>query len=293
MKMFIALLFFVPFLAAQDDDVQIQVVPIAANISMLVGNGGNIGLCTGPDGTFMIDDQFAPLSEKIKAAVATVTDQPVKFLVNTHYHFDHTGGNENFGKSAAIIIAHENVRTRLVAGQDMKDFGSKVPPASKEALPVITFTEDMALHLNDEDIVVTHVHNAHTDGDAMIWFKKANVLHMGDCFFNGLYPYFDIHAGGSLAGVIKNAEKVLTQIDDNTKIIPGHGPVASRKDLQAFHDVLKDVYDQVDKMVSKGKTLDEVLAAKPSAAHDEQWGKAFLSPDKWVTLIYNDVARKK
>lgn len=293
MKYILALLLAATLVSAQDKEVTIKVVPVAGNIHMLVGEGGNIGLCTGSDGTFMIDDQFAPLTEKIKAAVATITENPVKFLVNTHYHYDHTGGNENFGKSAAIIMAHKNVRKRLSAGQFMKDFGSQVPPAPKEALPVITFTKDMTVHLNDEEIHIFHVANAHTDGDAMIWFKKANVLHMGDCFFNGLYPYFDIHAGGSLAGVIKTADMILKKLDDNTKIIPGHGPVATKKDLQAFHDLLLDVHTKVAKLIKEGKSLDEVKAAKPTAAYDEKWGKAFLSPEKWTELVYNDLVRNK
>lgn len=273
------------------DDVQIKAHKVTDSIYMLEGQGGNIGLNFGEDGVFMIDDQFAPLTEKIKAAIAKLTDKPVKFLANTHYHYDHTGGNENFGKSAAIIVAHENVRKRLAAGSFMKDFDSKIPPANKEALPIVTFTKDVTFHMNGDDIEVFHVKNAHTDGDALIYFKKAGVIHMGDTFFNGIYPYIDAHAGGGIDGMIRVADMVLTMGGDDLKIIPGHGPMATKKDLKAFRDMLAKVRENMKPLVAGHKSLEQIQAAKPTAEFDETWGKGFLSPDKWVALLVNDLSR--
>ena len=287
------LLMFGAFLQAQDmSQVTIKTVKINDHLHMLVGDGGNIGVCSGGDGVFMIDDQFAPLTEKIQAAIKAISDQPVKFVVNTHYHFDHTGGNENFGKTGSIIVAHENVRKRLSKEQFMKDFDMTVPAATKVALPSITFTRDMAFHLNGEEMRILHVSGAHTDGDAIVHFPKSNVVHMGDTFFNGLYPYIDVHSGGSVAGMIRVADEVLAWIDEDTQIIPGHGPLGKQADLMAFRDVLTKIQANVKALVDQGKTLEEVIAAKPTAAFDDPWGKAFLSPEKFTGIVYNSVTKK-
>lgn len=289
--MFLTTLLLAVSLVVQED-VQIKAHKITDNIYMLQGQGGNIGVSFGEDGVFMIDDQFAPLSDKIKAAIAELTDKPVKFLANTHYHGDHTGGNENFGKSAAIIVAHENVRKRLAAGSFMKDFNSKVPPMPKEGLPVVTFTRDVSFHMNGEEIAVFHVRNAHTDGDAIIHFKKSGVVHMGDTFFNGMYPYIDAHAGGGIDGMIRVADMILRLGGDDLKIIPGHGPIATKEDLKAFRNMLATVRGKMRPMIAAHKTLEEVQAAKPTADFDETWGKGFLKADRWVSLIYNDLNSK-
>ena len=270
---------------------QIETVPVSDNIFMLMGGGGNIGICRGDDGVFMVDDQFAPVTEKIKTAVAAISNKPIKFLINTHWHFDHTGGNENFGKEAAVIVAHEKVRQQMSAGQFMKDFNMKIDPAPSVALPVVTFTKELSFHLNDEEIHVFHVENAHTEGDAIIHFRKANVVHTGDCFFNGFYPYIDIYSGGSIDGMIRVAGRLLNLVDDETKIIPGHGPLARRADLIAFRDMLVGVRAAVRKPVSEGKSLEEVKALKPTAAFDGHWGSGFLNPDKFTEIVYNDLAR--
>lgn len=269
------------------EEVKIETVEVAGSVSMLVGQGGNIGVSTGEDGVFMIDDQFAPLTGKIQAAVAELSDQPIRFLINTHWHYDHTGGNENLGKAGAVIVAHDGVRRRMEAGGLIEFFNNRIPPAPKAALPVITFADSVTFHLNGDEIHVFHVPPAHTDGDSIIHFKKANVVHMGDLFFNGLYPFIDGSSGGSVDGVIAAAEKVHAMIDDETKIIPGHGPLAGRAELAAYIEMLKDVRARVGALVDSGKSRDEAIAAKPTAAWDDPWGKVFITPDQFATIVYD------
>ena len=232
------------------DDVKIEIVPVSEHISMLQGQGGNIGVLTGPDGTVMIDDQFAPLSEKIMGALKKLGSDSVRFLVNTHFHGDHTGGNANFEQQGALILAHDNVRKRLK--EDEKN------PEGK-GLPIITFDKDITLHLNNNDILVTHVHNAHTDSDAMVYFPQDNVLHTGDTFFNGMFPYIDLKSGGSVAGDIEAGEKGLLLINKNTKIIPGHGKLANYQEYKDYLDMLKGIRDNVKKAIAAGKNREEVI----------------------------------
>ena len=232
------------------DDVKIEIIPVSDHISMLIGQGGNIGVLTGPDGTLMIDDQFAPLSDKIMTALKGLGSDNVRFLVNTHFHGDHTGGNVNFQNSGALILAHDNVRKRLK--EDEKN------PEGK-GLPVVTFDKDLTLHLNNNDILVTHVHNAHTDSDAMVYFPQDNVLHTGDTFFNGMFPYIDLKSGGSVAGDIEAGEKGLLLINKNTKIIPGHGKLANYQEYKGYLDMLKSIRDNVQKAIASGKSRDEVI----------------------------------
>jgi cyclase len=259
---------------------------------MLTGSGGNLGVSVGPDGVFLVDDQYAPLTEKIKAAIAAISDKPLRFILNTHWHGDHTGGNENFGSAGVLIVAHENVRKRMSVEQFIEAFGSKTPPSPKAALPVVTFNDAVTFHLNGDEVNAFHVAPAHTDGDAIVFFRKANVVHMGDCFFNGLYPFIDLSSGGSFEGVIAAAEKVLAMVDDGTRIIPGHGPSAKRADLAAYKDMLAGVRDKVKPMVKAGKTLAEVKAANPTAAWDEKWGKGFMKPDVWIGIVYTSLGGK-
>jgi len=273
---------------AQQDfsKVQIETIPVAKGVYMLVGSGGNIGLSVGPDGAFLIDDQYAPLTDKILKAISAVTDKPVRFLVNTHWHFDHTGGNENIGKAGSIIVAHDNVRKRLAKGQFMKVFNANIPPSPPEALPVITFADSVTFHWNDETLEVVHARAAHTDGDAVIYFKNTNVVHVGDLFFNGLYPFIDAESGGSMAGVIAGVDEVLDRIDENTKVIPGHGPLGNKADLKAYRDMLAAVHARMTKLIKAGKNIDEIVAAKPTADYDAKWGGGFLKPDQWVQIVY-------
>lgn len=280
---------------AQDDDfskVEMRTEKVADGVYMLAGAGGNIGVSAGDDGVFLIDDEFAPLTDKIRAAVAAINPKPIRFLVNTHWHGDHTGGNENLGKAGVVIIAHDNVRQRMSTEQFIAAFNSKVPAAPAAALPVITFADAVTLHLNGDDMHSFHVPPAHTDGDTIIHFRKANVIHGGDIVFAGMYPFIDLSSGGSLEGVIGAVERILALCDDKTRIIPGHGPVIGKAELQKYHDVLALARSRVGALVRQGKTLDEVKAAKPMADHDAVWGAGFINPDRFLEIAYNSLAGK-
>ena len=278
---------------AQQDfsKVQIETIPVARGVYMLVGSGGNLGLSVGQDGAFLIDDQYAPLTDRIIKAISAVTDKPIRFLVNTHWHMDHTGGNENIGKGGAIIVAHDNVRKRLSKGQFMKAFNVEVPPAPAKALPVITFKDRITFHWNNETLEVWHPKPAHTDGDAVIYFKSANVVHVGDLLFNGIYPFIDAGSGGSFEGVITGVDEMLGRIDDSTKVIPGHGPLGSKADLKAYRDMLATVHARMTKLIKEGKNIDEIVAAKPTADFDAKWGGGFLNPDQWVKIAYSVIQK--
>jgi len=220
------------------DKVQISTIKVAENIYMLQGQGGNIGVCVGEDGVFIVDDQFAPLTAKIKAAIAKLSNKSIRFVINTHWHFDHVGGNENMGEAGAVIVAHENVRKRMSTDQFIEFFNKKLPPSPKVALPVITFTQDIAFHLNNEETRIFHATNAHTDGDAIVFFKKSNVIHTGDIYFAGIYPFIDTSSHGSIDGMIKAAKHILSIINDDTKVIPGHGPLSKKAELAEYVEML-------------------------------------------------------
>jgi cyclase len=280
-----------PVLAQQQDfsGVEIKAEKIADGIYMLTGRGGNIGLSVGKSGTCLIDDQYAPLTDKVLAAIRAITPEPIRFVVNTHWHGDHTGGNENMGKTGALLVAHENVRLRMSTEQFSATFDRKTPPSPEGALPVVTFTDAVTFHWNGDEIRVYHVPPAHTDGDAVVHFVKANVVHAGDVFFNGGYPFVDVSSGGRIDGVIAAAERVLAGIDERTRIIPGHGPVGTKADLQAYHDVLKTLRDRIAKLKVEGKSRDEVIAAKPTADHDAKWGTGFMKGDVFTGLAYDSL----
>jgi glyoxylase-like metal-dependent hydrolase (beta-lactamase superfamily II) len=282
--------------AAQQEDfskVEIKPTKLADGLYMLTGAGGNIGLSVGDDAVFLVDDQYAPLTERIKAAIAAITDKPVRFVLNTHWHFDHTGGNENLGQAGALIVAHDNVRKRMSVEQFIKDFNMKIPASPKAALPIITFSETTTFHLNGEEIQAVHVPPAHTDGDSLVHYRKANVLHMGDTFFNGAYPFFDMSSGGSIEGMIGAAEKALSLANASTKIIPGHGPLADRKALEVYLTVLKTSRDRIGTLVSAGKSADEVIAARPLAEYDATWGKGFIQSDQFVRLVHASLSGQR
>ncbi len=268
-------------------DVQIETVNVAPGIYMLVGRGGNIGLTVGTDGAAIIDDQFADMAPKIRAAVAMLSEKPVSFLINTHLHGDHTGGNDAFGKAGAVIIAHENVRKRLGTAQVNPSTNQTIPARAREALPVVTFADSATLHFNDDDLEFTHLPNAHTETDIVIRFRKANVLHMGDCFTGG-FPFIDGNTGGTLDGMIAGHEKVLATIDDQTKVIRGHGPLGNKAELQAYHDMLVVVRDRVAKLVKAGKTQDQVVEARPTKEFEEKYGGANFNAAQWLGRAYVD-----
>ena len=273
----------------QQAEVTIKTTQLSDGLYVLFGQGGNIGLSVGEDGVYLIDDQYAPLTEKINNAIDEITEQPVKFVINTHWHGDHTGGNENFGKAGATIVAHDNVRKRMNSKQVMEFFGRQVDASPKEALPVITFDSELSLHLNSDEMRVYHVANAHTDGDAIIYFAKDNVLHMGDTYFNIGYPFIDTGSGGTIDGYLAALEKGLSLADDKTQIIPGHGPMARKADMAKYLAMLTELRQAVAQLKEQGKSLEETIAAKPSAKFDKDNGQAFIKPDQIVTFIYNSL----
>ncbi|PON16784.1 MBL fold metallo-hydrolase [Candidatus Entotheonella serta] len=266
--------------------VEIGTAKLADGVYMLMGAGGNIGVSAGTDGVLLIDDQFAPLSDKIKAAVAKLESGPIRFVLNTHWHGDHTGGNENMGAVGAVIMAHDNVRKRMSMEQFIEAFGRKVPPSPPGALPVVTYPASVTFHLNGEEIRAFHVGPAHTDGDSVVHFRKANVIHTGDMVFYRLFPFIDISSGGSVDGVIAAVDQIIEMSDDQTQIIPGHGPLTDRAGLQAYRDMLSTISERIKKGIADGKPLDTIAAEKPTAEFDEFWGKGFLKPDVFVKILY-------
>ncbi|MFM9978116.1 MAG: MBL fold metallo-hydrolase [Sphingomonadaceae bacterium] len=277
----------VAFAQTPPAEVTIRVEKIVPGVAVLFGQGGNIGVSYGPDGTVLIDDQFAPLTAKIAEAVASLGATPVKFLINTHWHFDHTGGNENFGKAGAVIMAHDNVRVRMMAGGTV--VGNMIPPAPKVALPIVTWHDGLSLHLNGDEVRTRHLHNGHTDGDSIVHWKAANVVHMGDLFMNKVsLPFIDIASGGTATGFLAAIEKTLTLIDDKTVVIPGHGPLATKADLTAFRDMLRVVIGKVQTGMGEKKTLAQIQAEKPAAPYETKGG--FISGDAFVKAIYESLS---
>ncbi|MFL0095827.1 MBL fold metallo-hydrolase [Tenacibaculum maritimum] len=272
----------------QKKEVTIETHKVTDKVYMLTGQGGNIGLHIGDEGVFMVDDQFAPLTPKILAAIKGITKKPVKYLVNTHWHGDHTGGNENMRKEGAVIVSHKNVRRRMSVKQFVRE--KEKEAASKEALPVITFTEDMMIHLNGEDMLISHVHNAHTDGDAIVFFMKSNVIHMGDTYFQGKYPFIDLESGGSIQGYINAIDKVLLLANKETKIIPGHRKVSNKKELSSYKEMLVVLRDRIKEEIFQGKTLEEVEAAvRITQEYDKKYGGWFISGEGIRKTIYQSL----
>lgn len=264
------------------DSVQIRTTQLTDGLYLLMGRGGNMGLSVGPDGAFLVDDQYAPLTPKILAAIAAVTREPVKFVFNTHYHGDHTGGNENLGKAGAFIVAHENVRRRMNP-EEFKDVVGRTQQSPPKALPVVTFTEDVTFHWNGERIYTFHVDPAHTDGDAVVIFTRANVIHMGDVFNNGSYPFVDVPSGGTVGGIIAAADRVLAMIRPDVKIIPGHGELAGPAELRAYRDMVVAVRDRITALKKRNLTEDQVVEAKPTAEFDSKFGG---NAERFVRAVY-------
>ncbi len=279
-----------PMTAQQQDfsKVEIKVIPAAGNVYMLQGAGGNIGVSAGSDGILIVDDQYAPLAEKIRAALKSINSGKLKFVLNTHWHGDHTGNNATFGPEAPII-AQENVRKRLAAEQHV--MGETVPPSPAEALPVITFQDSVSVHFNGEEIKVIHYPHGHTDGDSVIFFTKSNVVHMGDDFFNTRFPFVDLESGGSVQGMTAGVAKVLAQIPADAKVIPGHGDLTNVAGLKAYHHMLTETTAIVQKRITAKKTLAQI---KTAGLPDQwkEWGSGFIKTDVWIETIYNSLTKK-
>jgi cyclase len=270
--------------------VQMKATKVAGNVYMLEGAGGNIGVSVGDDGLLIVDDQFAPLADKIRAALKGLADKKLRFILNTHWHGDHTGGNVAFGPEATII-AHDNVRKRLATEQKSTVFNSTTPASPKEALPVITFDQSLSVHFNGEDIRAIHFPRGHTDGDSVIFFSASNVVHLGDDFFAGRFPFVDLESGGSVEGLVKNIGELVNKIPADAKLIPGHGPISTLDDLKSYHRMLQQTTEIVRGKIAAGKTLDQI---KTEGLPDEwkPWGTGFIKTDRWVETIYKSLTAK-
>jgi cyclase len=274
---------------AQMGSVPLQTQKLRDNIYMLYGPGGNMVALTGPDGKVLVDSSFVPVVRKIRATLDGFGGPPLKVLINTHWHFDHTDGNAGLHEAGALIVAHENTRKRLSTPQDMKLFGLHFDPSPAAALPQQTFTQDLKLYFNNEELSLSHFSPAHTDTDISVRYEKGNVLHMGDTWFNGMYPVIDIGTGGSITGMIAAAERGMALSDAETKIVPGHGPQGERAALTKYRYLLVTVRDRVKAQKSAGKSLEDVIAAKPTADFDVAWGNGFIKPEVFVQLVYSGV----
>ena len=287
----VSLLFAVSASAQTDfSKVQMKATKVAGNVYMLEGAGGNIGVSVGDDGLLIVDDQFAPLADKIRAALKGIADKKLHFILNTHWHGDHTGGNVVFGPEATII-AHDNVRKRLATEQKSTVFNSTTPPSPKEALPVITFDQTLTVHFNGEDIRAIHYPKGHTDGDSVIFFSASNVVHLGDDFFAGRFPFVDLESGGSVEGLVKNIGELIAKIPADAKLIPGHGPISTLDDLKSYHRMLQQTTDIVRGKIKAGKTLDQIKT-EGLPAEWAPWGTGFIKTDRWVETIYKSLTAK-
>lgn len=291
--LFLLLLVVVPVQAQQEPDwskVEIKATKVAGNVYVLEGMGGNIGVSVGSDGLLIVDDQFAPLADKIRASLKTLGQGKLRFILNTHWHGDHTGGNAPFGPEAAII-AHDNVRKRLSTEQYNAFFKRTTPASPKEALPVITFDQSLSVHFNGEEIRAIHFPHGHTDGDSVIFFTTSNVVHLGDDFFAGSFPFVDLDSGGSVEGLTKNIGELLTKIPAGAKLIPGHGPVSGVDDLKAYHRMLVETTAIVRQKIEARKTLEQIKS-DGLPAEWKSWGAGFIKTDAWIELVYRSLTKK-
>ena len=274
---------------AQDKPVEYVPTPLSGTVTMVKGRGGNIAVSSGEDGVFIIDDQLKPLTDQLLAALAKISDRPIRFVINTHYHGDHVGGNEALGKGGSVILAHDNIHRRMTSDQFSHFFDSTTPAWPDDSLPVVTFNDQVTLHFNGEPVTAYHVPRGHTDGDSIVHFPASNVIHMGDIFFNGRYPFIDLDGGGSIQGMIGAVELGLSLADDETQIIAGHGPLGDKTSLQAYHDFLSAARDNIQALVDQGMSLQQTIDAKPTAQWDEAMGKIWITPEQLTTFIFNSL----
>jgi len=272
--------------------VEIKTTDLGDNIYMLEGQGGNITVAVGKDGIIMVDGQYAPLHDKIKAAIEAISKKPIKYLINTHFHGDHTGGNELFGRDGATIVSQVNVKNRLAAGTSNGLTGAKTPPAPPAALPSDTYSNFSKIRLEGRVADLKHIANAHTDGDTYVWFKTANVLSTGDTFTNGRYPNIDFANGGNIRGMITATDAYLKLVNARTRIVPGHGPLADKAALMEYRTMLISAHDRMAKLVKEGKSEDEVVAAKPFTDFDAKWAPTELASKNFVRVVYHSLADK-
>ena len=273
------------------DDVEIVPTRVTDSVYMLKGAGGNMAVSIGEDGVVLVDDQFAPLTDKIRAAIKTLSEGEIRFVINTHWHGDHTGGNENLGGSGSVIVAHTNVHGRLSTPQVRGE--RTVGPSPKEALPVITFDRDLRFHLNGETLHAIHPSDrGHTDGDAILHFEGSNVIHCGDLYFQGNYPFIDQSSGGDVRGLLEALDRILELADDETVLIPGHGDLSDKAELQEYRTMVEGVHHAVAALVAAGKTEEEAVAAEPTAPWDERWGNGFINPETITRHIYRQLTSR-
>lgn len=279
--------------AAQAQEADATVTKVRENLYMLISpHGGNVVVSTGEDGTFLVDDQLSQRSEVIAANIKAITPQPVKFILNTHYHFDHTGGNEAFGGQGAVIVAHDNVRKRLSTKQFITYFGREMEPLSGPGLPSVTFDDDVTLHYNGDQVRIYHTPAAHTDGDSFAHFVNANVIVAGDIIFYEIYPFIDAEHGGSIKGMIAAAGKIIELSNPDTLIVPGHGKLMRYGDVVAYRSMLATIAGRIEGDIKAGKTLEEIVASRPTQEYDEYMGEGIVRPDAFVELLYNDLSGK-
>jgi cyclase len=269
-----------------------EIVTLRDGLQVLLGGGGNTAVWSGADGVVLVDDKLGSVTAELLETVNRIAPGGIRFVINTHWHSDHTGANEPIGRSGGVIIAHENVRARMSSDQFIAVMQRQVPASDPAALPIVTFADAVTMYLNGDRLDVIHLADAHTDGDAVLWWRDANVVHVGDIFRNGSYPYIDTSSGGSLAGLVAALEVVLARADERTVIIPGHGPIATRADLAAYRDMVVEIGRKVREMIEQGRSLEEIVAAGPAADYDEQYAGSFMPAEMFIGILYEDLTSR-
>lgn len=274
-------------------DMEIKTTRLTADLYLLEGAGGNVAVFVWDDGVLLIDDKLAPANPDVKRAIAAITPKPIRFVVNSHWHRDHSGGNEALANDGSVIVAHENVRKRMSVEGFIAVFNRKVPTSPPKALPVVTFTRNVTFHLGGEEISVIHVAPAHTDGDSFVLFRNAKILHMGDCYLNQSYPVIDYVNGGTFTGIIDGADTALSLLDAGSRIIPGHGAVATASELREWRDMLRTIHERVKKAVAAGKTVEQIKAQRPTREWDERMIRSFVTSDHVVEEAYREITTRR